>query len=69
MHVPKIEDGNNFGVAVQEEVLSELGRCEDFNVQSLAISTKYYLTRAKILAKVRTGISLFLSECAYFISA
>jgi hypothetical protein len=52
MHVPKIEDGNNFGVAVQEEVLSELGRCEDFNVQSLSISTKYYLTRAKILAKV-----------------
>jgi hypothetical protein len=51
MHVPKIEDGNNFGVAVQEEVLQELGRCEDFTVQSLAITTKYFLTRAKIVAK------------------
>jgi hypothetical protein len=52
MHVPKIEDGNNFGVAVQEEVLSELGRCEDFTVTSLAISTKYFLTRAKVVSKV-----------------
>jgi hypothetical protein len=51
MHVPKIEDGNNFGVAVQEEVLQELGRCEDFTVQSLAITTKYFLTRAKVVAK------------------
>jgi len=51
MHVPKIEDGNNFGVAVQEEVLQELGRCEDFTVQSLAITTKYFLSRAKIVAK------------------
>lgn len=52
MHVPKIEDGNNFGVAVQEEVLQELGRCEDFTVQSLAITTKYFLNRAKFVAKV-----------------
>jgi len=51
MHVPKIEDGNNFGVQVQEEVLSELTRCEDFTVQTLAISTKYYLFRAKVISK------------------
>jgi len=51
MHVPKIEDGNNFGVAVQEEVLAELGRCEDFTVQSVAVSTKYYMTRGKLVSK------------------
>ena len=28
MMVPKIEDGNNFGVGIQEDVLSEVGKSE-----------------------------------------
>jgi len=66
LHVPKIEDGNNFGVQVQEEVLAELGRCEDFTVQSLSLSTKYFITRAKVIAKCfkHPGIKDF-EECVH----
>ena len=28
MMVPKIEDGNNFGVGIQEDVLGEVGKSE-----------------------------------------
>ena len=28
MMVPKIEDGNNFGVSIQEDVLAEVGKSE-----------------------------------------
>ena len=28
MMVPKIEDGNNFGVSIQEDVLGEVGKSE-----------------------------------------
>ncbi len=28
LNIPKIEDGNNFGVSIQEETVSELGRAE-----------------------------------------
>ncbi len=28
LNVPRIEDGNNFGVSIQEETINELGRAE-----------------------------------------
>ena len=28
MMIPKIEDGNNFGVSIQEDILGEVGKCE-----------------------------------------
>jgi len=52
LNIPKIEDGNNFGVSIQEETVSELGRAEDNGYVTLDNMTKYYITRAKLVSKV-----------------
>jgi hypothetical protein len=53
LNIPRIEDGNNFGVSIQEETLNELGRAEDAAFGSLDNMSKYFVTRAKLLSKVR----------------
>ncbi|KAK1939506.1 putative subunit of proteaseome activator complex [Babesia divergens] len=52
LNVPRIEDGNNFGVGIQEEVILELTRVEDtaFNLHDTIV--KYYMARAKLCTKV-----------------
>ncbi|AFZ80620.1 subunit of proteaseome activator complex, putative [Theileria equi strain WA] len=52
LNVPRIEDGNNFGVGIQEEVIQELTRVEDtaFNLYDAIV--KYYMARAKLSTKV-----------------
>jgi Proteasome activator PA28, C-terminal len=49
--LPRIEDGNNFGVGIQEEVITELQRAEDAGVAVLGEITKYHATRAKLVSK------------------
>jgi len=51
LHVPKIEDGNNFGVSVQEDTLAELRQVEAECAQYLDQISRYYLTRGKMLSK------------------
>ncbi|CDU17483.1 hypothetical protein YYC_02687 [Plasmodium yoelii 17X] len=52
LNVPRIEDGNNFGVGIQEEAIQELARVEEsaFNLYDAIV--KYYMERAKISTKV-----------------
>lgn len=50
--IPKIEDGNNFGVSVQEDVLQELTRAEETAFNYLDQFSKYYLNRAKLQSKI-----------------
>uniref|UniRef100_H2YAX8 Proteasome activator PA28 C-terminal domain-containing protein n=1 Tax=Ciona savignyi TaxID=51511 RepID=H2YAX8_CIOSA len=50
--LPKIEDGNNFGVSVQEETLSEIKAVEAETTSYLGQITTYFLARAKICAKL-----------------
>jgi len=52
LNIPRIEDGNNFGVSIQEETVSELGRAEDSGLGVLESMTKYFVTRAKLVSKV-----------------
>jgi len=52
LNIPKIEDGNNFGVSIQEETVSELGRAEDSGFSVLENMTKYFVTRAKLVSKI-----------------
>lgn len=49
--IPRIEDGNNFGVSIQEDILSEIRTIEgEAQVYFNAIST-YFMTRAKCVIK------------------
>lgn len=50
--IPKIEDGNNFGVSVQEETLSELRQVESEVASYLDQISRYFITRGKLITKV-----------------
>ncbi|SBS81862.1 subunit of proteaseome activator complex, putative [Plasmodium ovale] len=52
LNIPRIEDGNNFGVGIQEEAIQELARVEEsaFNLYDAIV--KYYMERAKLSTKV-----------------
>ncbi|GIX63182.1 subunit of proteaseome activator complex, putative [Babesia caballi] len=52
LNVPRIEDGNNFGVGIQEEVILELTRVEDMAFNLFDSIVKYYMARAKLCTKV-----------------
>ncbi|KIY67499.1 proteasome activator pa28, REG alpha/beta subunit [Cylindrobasidium torrendii FP15055 ss-10] len=50
--MPKIEDGDNFGVQVQEECLSELHRSQESVYNLRDVGRQDYLARAKICSKL-----------------
>ncbi|THH18559.1 hypothetical protein EW146_g2461 [Bondarzewia mesenterica] len=50
--MPRIEDGDNFGVQVQEEVLSELHRSQESVYNMRDSARQSHLTRAKIASKL-----------------
>lgn len=50
--IPKIEDGNNFGVSVQEETLAEIQSVESEAGAFFDQISRYFLSRAKIISKV-----------------
>lgn len=52
LNIPQIEDGNNFGVGVQEDAVAELGRAESDAFNLLETMTRYYVSRAKLVSKV-----------------
>lgn len=51
LNVPRIEDGNNFGVDVQTECITEISNLEDKCCGVLESTTKYFSGRAKLLSK------------------
>ncbi|XP_075237346.1 proteasome activator complex subunit 3-like [Lycorma delicatula] len=50
--IPKIEDGNNFGVSVQEDTLAEVQSVESEAAAFFEQITRYYASRAKVVSKV-----------------
>jgi len=50
--IPKIEDGNNFGVGIQEETLEEIRGVESDASSFYEAIARYFLNRGKILTKV-----------------
>ncbi|XP_014671162.1 PREDICTED: proteasome activator complex subunit 3-like isoform X2 [Priapulus caudatus] len=50
--IPRIEDGNNFGVSIQEETLAEVRTVEGEAASFLDQISRYFITRAKIISKV-----------------
>jgi len=52
LNIPRIEDGNNFGVSIQEETVGEITRVEDSAFSVLESISKYFAARAKLASKV-----------------
>lgn len=50
--IPKIEDGNNFGVSVQEDTLAEIQQVEVEATNYLEQVSRYYASRGKLITKV-----------------
>ncbi|KAM9296822.1 proteasome activator complex subunit 3 [Gastrophryne carolinensis] len=50
--IPRIEDGNNFGVSIQEETVAELRTVESEAASYLDQISRYYITRAKLVSKI-----------------
>jgi len=50
--IPRIEDGNNFGVGVQEETLALVTQAEQDAATYLDQMSRYYLNRARIVSKI-----------------
>ncbi|KAG7452410.1 proteasome activator pa28, REG alpha/beta subunit [Guyanagaster necrorhizus] len=50
--MPKIEDGDNFGVQIQEEVLSELHRAQESAYNLRDTARQDHITRAKLCSKL-----------------
>lgn len=50
--IPKIEDGNNFGVSVQEDTLAEIQQVEVESANYLEQVSRYYAARGKLVTKV-----------------
>ncbi|XP_039248950.1 proteasome activator complex subunit 3-like [Styela clava] len=51
LQIPEIQDGNNFGVEVQEEILEEVRKVEDDCNTFLKTISVYHLTRAEMVSK------------------
>lgn len=52
LSIPKIEDGNNFGVSVQKNVLTMLQEIEEATVTYFGKVTSYYEKRGKLVTKM-----------------
>ncbi|CAD6198560.1 unnamed protein product [Caenorhabditis auriculariae] len=50
--IPRIEDGNNFGVGIQEEALSEVRTVENEVASFLDQMGRYFTSRAKLITKI-----------------
>ncbi|RXG63990.1 Proteasome activator complex subunit 3 [Armadillidium vulgare] len=50
--IPKIEDGNNFGVGIQEDTLGEIRTVESEAAAFFDQLSRYYITRAKLVSKI-----------------
>ncbi|XP_026180475.1 proteasome activator complex subunit 3-like isoform X1 [Mastacembelus armatus] len=50
--IPRIEDGKNFGVSIQEETVTELRTVESEAASYLDQISRYYITRAKFISKI-----------------
>lgn len=50
--IPRIEDGNNFGVSIQEDALTEVRTVETEAATYFDQVSRYYISRGKIVAKI-----------------
>jgi hypothetical protein len=64
LNVPRIADGNNFGVEVQEEITKVLEGAEDAGYDVLDSFATYHSTRGTLVAKVLKHPNIIDFRCA-----
>ena len=52
LNIPKVEDGNNFGVDIQQESVSDLAKAEETSFSLLDAINKYFMTRGKLVSRL-----------------
>jgi proteasome activator subunit 2 (PA28 beta) len=52
LNIPRIEDGNNFGVGIQEGVVQELSKSEEAGMAALEGLGRWWQGRSKLIGKV-----------------
>lgn len=52
LKVPKMEDGNNFGVSIQEDCIDECVRTEDISFNLLETTTRVFVDRGELISKL-----------------
>ncbi|RWS25776.1 Proteasome activator complex subunit 3-like protein [Leptotrombidium deliense] len=50
--IPRIEDGNNFGVSIQEETLGEIRAVESESAAYFDQISRYFMSRGKVITKI-----------------
>lgn len=63
MHTPKVEDGNNFGVSVQREVLEEISELSVSMKKSLNGIPSYFEVRASAWEKIASKATKETKTC------
>ncbi|KAN0028703.1 hypothetical protein ACTFIV_010555 [Dictyostelium citrinum] len=51
LNIPKIEDGNNIGVDIQEDIISQVAKIEECYTSLLDFAEEYHKVRARLLKK------------------
>ncbi|KAN0041677.1 hypothetical protein ACTFIV_004223 [Dictyostelium citrinum] len=52
LNIPRIEDGNNFGVDVQEDIITQVTKLEEVYTALLDGSENYFASRASLVKKI-----------------
>lgn len=52
LRIPAYDDGNNFGVEIQEEIINEISRVEDLIYSFLEKHQNYINVRARLISKI-----------------
>lgn len=50
--VPKVEDGNNFGVEIQEQVIGSISKADDIMISRYNEISSYFLHRGQLISQV-----------------
>ncbi|MFN3504374.1 MAG: hypothetical protein ACK4ZJ_19185, partial [Allorhizobium sp.] len=71
LHIPAAEEGNNFGVEVQEELLAMLNSGKITGLALLEIVAKYFTERATRITEVQSSVApaRLLYRCVAVLSA
>eukprot|EP01083_Nonionella_stella_P057730 151433_1 len=52
LKIPSIQEGNNFGVEIQEDVVDDVSRAENGALDAIEQTTNYYRIRSKAISKI-----------------